>query len=101
MTRIDTASSGKIIDNDKSNEQIDDLIKWTVNGKWAGSANQFSGQNSDCMYLDWGAINGDGPGEYPTENRKVEVFCIAKKHPKGWQQVQGTVKDDGLLEFIN
>ena len=26
MTRIDTASSGKIIDNDKSNEQIDDLI---------------------------------------------------------------------------
>ena len=50
------------------------------------------------MYLDWGAINGDGPGEYPTENQKVEVFCIAKNHPKGWQQVQGTV-NDGSLEF--
>jgi len=82
---------------DKNNEQIDHLIEWTVNGKWSGSrTNQFSGQNSDCMYLDWGAINGDGPGEY--ENRKVEVFCIAKNHPKGWQQVQGTV-NDGSLEF--
>ena len=48
------------------------------------------------MYLDWGAVYGDGPGEY--ENRKVEVFCIAKNHPKGWQQVQGTVID-GSLEF--
>ena len=50
------------------------------------------------MYLDWGAVNGDGPGEYPTENRKVEAFCIAKNHPRGWQQVQGTV-NDGSLEF--
>jgi hypothetical protein len=47
-----------------------------------------------CMYLDWGAIIGDGPGEYPTENQ----HCIAKNHPKGWQQVQGTV-NDGSLEF--
>ena len=83
---------------DKNNEQIDDLIEWTVNGKWAGSANQFSGQNSDCMYLDWGAINGDGPGEYPTENRKAKVYCSAKNHPKGWLQVDGTVKD-GSMEF--
>ena len=81
---------------DKNNEQIDDLIEWTVNGKWEGSANQFSGQKSDCMYLDWGAVYGDGPGEY--ENRKVEVFCIVKNHPKGWQQVQGTV-NDGSLEI--
>ena len=56
----------------------------------------FSGQKSDCMYLDWGAVYGDGPGEY--ENRKVEVFCIVKNHPKGWQQVQGTV-NDGSLEI--
>ena len=77
---------------DKNNEQIDDLIKWTVKGKWAGSANQFSVQNSDCMYLDWGAVNGE------PENRNVEVFCIAQNHPKGWQQVQGTV-NDGSFEF--
>ena len=50
------------------------------------------------MYLDWGAINGDGPGEYPTENRKVEVFCSAKNHSKGWLQVNGTV-NDGSMEF--
>ena len=49
------------------------------------------------MYLDWGAVYGDGPGEY--ENRKVDVFCIAKNHPKGWQQIQGTVNDDGSLQF--
>ena len=74
-------------------------IEWEVQGKWVGapwgSPGTNSGQNTDCMFMDWGYVIGDGPREY--ENEKVEVYCYAKNHP-GYRVV-GTVKNDGEQQF--
>ena len=83
----------------KNNEQID--VEWIVQGKWVGSPDQYSGQNTDCLYMDWGAVSPGyvyvDHGSVEDENRKVRVVCIAKDF-KGWQNKVGFV-NDGSLEF--
>ena len=71
-------------------------IEWKVQGKWVGSpwgSQQNEGQNTDCMYMDWGYVIGDGPREY--ENEQVEVNCLANNGGR----VVGTVKNDGSQQF--
>merc|ERR1712008_153872 len=60
--------------------------EWAVNGDWAGSPNVYQGKNTDCMFMDWGAVEG----EYG--NRKIQVFCYANQ-----KRVKGTVIDNGSM----
>ena len=81
---------------DEKNAFLD--IEWTVTPKvrWVGSpwgSQQNEGQNTDCMYMDWGYVIGDGPREY--ENEQVEVNCLANNGGR----VVGTVKNDGSQQF--
>ena len=76
---------------DENNEKVDDKIEWTVQS-WNNSPRFLSGGNGgNCMGFDWGEIKG---------YQRATVFCIAKNHPKGWQQVQGTVDGQTKTEFV-
>merc|ERR1719219_1058450 len=67
---------------DENNEKVDDKIEWTVQN-WVHSPRFLSGGNGgNCMGFDWGDVEG---------YTEATVICIAKNHPKGWQQVQGKV----------
>ena len=78
---------------DEKNAFLD--IEWTVSpkGRWAGSPDVFQGKYTDCLYMDWGAVE--------FENSVVDVYCFAKNHPEagGLSRVVGTVKNDGELQF--